>query len=390
MDRLEPERDNLRAALGWAIERRDAELGWRLGNALHFFWRVRGPLGEAREWLERILAIGAGGPARLRIDNLMHAGDLAYVHGDHETADARLDSALALARELADPEALAYALINRGMGALGRDQDARARALWEEALPLFRALGDIGHVAVILDNLGTIAWRQGDPTRALALFEQGLALSREQQVAWLEPNILGHVALAATDLGDYRRAAAIYPESLRLVWDNGDRWHFAGVLAGFAGLLAACGQCEQGARLCGAVAGLVETMGVRLSSAGQTSFERAAAAARSKLDETAFVAAWNEGRRMSPDEIRAEAAKMARSAPPVAHDRPADPGGLGLTPREREVLGLLAEGRSDREIAEALFISPKTVGVHVGNILGKLGVPSRAAAVAYVHRHGLA
>jgi DNA-binding NarL/FixJ family response regulator len=61
-----------------------------------------------------------------------------------------------------------------------------------------------------------------------------------------------------------------------------------------------------------------------------------------------------------------------------------------LTRRELEVLRLLVEGRSDREIAEALFISPKTVGTHVVNLLGKLGVPSRAAAIAYAHRHGLA
>jgi DNA-binding CsgD family transcriptional regulator len=61
-----------------------------------------------------------------------------------------------------------------------------------------------------------------------------------------------------------------------------------------------------------------------------------------------------------------------------------------LTRREREVLRLLADGRSDRQIAAALFISPKTVGSHVSSLLGKLGVPSRAAAVAHVHRQRLA
>lgn len=61
----------------------------------------------------------------------------------------------------------------------------------------------------------------------------------------------------------------------------------------------------------------------------------------------------------------------------------------GLTERERQILRLLAEGPSDREIAERLSISPKTVGVHVSHILAKLDVPSRAAAVAYAVRHGL-
>jgi DNA-binding NarL/FixJ family response regulator len=63
--------------------------------------------------------------------------------------------------------------------------------------------------------------------------------------------------------------------------------------------------------------------------------------------------------------------------------------GARLTPREQEILDLLAAGLDQREIAERLVISPKTVGTHIQRILGKLGVRSRAQAVAYAHRHGL-
>jgi DNA-binding NarL/FixJ family response regulator len=59
---------------------------------------------------------------------------------------------------------------------------------------------------------------------------------------------------------------------------------------------------------------------------------------------------------------------------------------LGLTPREREVLALVADGRSNRQIAEALFISAKTASVHVSNILAKLGVANRGEAAAVAHR----
>ena len=62
---------------------------------------------------------------------------------------------------------------------------------------------------------------------------------------------------------------------------------------------------------------------------------------------------------------------------------------LGLTARELEVLALVAEGRSNRQVAEALFISAKTASVHVSNILAKLGVASRVEAAAVAHRHGL-
>jgi DNA-binding NarL/FixJ family response regulator len=60
-----------------------------------------------------------------------------------------------------------------------------------------------------------------------------------------------------------------------------------------------------------------------------------------------------------------------------------------LTSREREVLRLIAAGRSNREIASVLFIAPKTASVHVSNILGKLGAASRTEAAAIAHREGI-
>ena len=74
-----------------------------------------------------------------------------------------------------------------------------------------------------------------------------------------------------------------------------------------------------------------------------------------------------------------------RSEPAAVATNPA-----GLTARELEVLRLLATGRSTEEIADALFISRRTATTHVGNILGKLGVNTRAAAVAFAHTHSLA
>jgi DNA-binding NarL/FixJ family response regulator len=81
----------------------------------------------------------------------------------------------------------------------------------------------------------------------------------------------------------------------------------------------------------------------------------------------------------------------AATAPAPPTPPPADPArGTGLTPRELEILGLIVEGRANREIAEALFVSPRTVENHVTSILAKLGVPSRTAAVATARRLGLA
>ncbi|HEY2957745.1 MAG TPA: AAA family ATPase [Actinomycetota bacterium] len=83
---------------------------------------------------------------------------------------------------------------------------------------------------------------------------------------------------------------------------------------------------------------------------------------------------------------RIDLAEPAAGAEP-APARPAAP--FGLTPREREVLVLLADGRTNAQIAVALFISVKTVGIHVSNVLAKLGVASRVEAAAVAHRGGL-
>ena len=75
----------------------------------------------------------------------------------------------------------------------------------------------------------------------------------------------------------------------------------------------------------------------------------------------------------------------ARGAPPTSDPAAA----LGLTPREGDVLRLLAQGRSNREIADSLYISPSTVNFHVTNLLAKLELDSRTAAATWAVRHGL-
>jgi DNA-binding CsgD family transcriptional regulator len=84
---------------------------------------------------------------------------------------------------------------------------------------------------------------------------------------------------------------------------------------------------------------------------------------------------------------QAGVANAARGGGSAAAPAPADP--FGLTAREREILALLAEGYTNRRLAESLFISESTAGVHVSNILGKLGVASRTEAATLAVRLGL-
>ena len=75
--------------------------------------------------------------------------------------------------------------------------------------------------------------------------------------------------------------------------------------------------------------------------------------------------------------------------PAVAPEAPSTAASLGLTRRETEVLALVAEGRTNRQIGQELFITPKTASLHVSRILAKLGVTGRGEAAAIAHRLGL-
>ena len=88
--------------------------------------------------------------------------------------------------------------------------------------------------------------------------------------------------------------------------------------------------------------------------------------------------------KLDADAVACVLAAAGQRAAPSPPRWPAD-----LTDREVEVLRLIARGRSNREVAERLFISAKTVGRHVENLYAKIGVSSRAAAALFAMEHGL-
>ena len=116
--------------------------------------------------------------------------------------------------------------------------------------------------------------------------------------------------------------------------------------------------------------------------------ERLIATAQQRLGSSAFAAAWERGAAMPMATAVAESQDIFTSAGRDSATPAAD--SLGLTRREREVLRLLCQGNSDREIAEILFVSRATASKHVASILAKLEVQSRTAAVARARELGVA
>jgi DNA-binding NarL/FixJ family response regulator len=157
----------------------------------------------------------------------------------------------------------------------------------------------------------------------------------------------------------------------------------AAVLAGSQG------QAVRSARLWGAAEALREAIGAGLVPVERHYYGLHIAAARAQLDRAAWQAAWNEGRTTSPERAIDYALEDQTTQ---REDTTASPETYpaGLSPREAEVLKLVARGLTNARIAKELFISPNTVNRHLNSIYHKLGVTSRAAATRFATKHGLA
>jgi DNA-binding CsgD family transcriptional regulator len=186
---------------------------------------------------------------------------------------------------------------------------------------------------------------------------------------------------------DHERARDLFDEGLLVSVELGNETDIVHYLEGLAAVVAAEGGIVRAARLWGAAEALLEQIEVGVHTyVSDCSLHRSRVAARARLDEAAWTAAWAEGRAMSPEQVVEYALERPETPEPAASESyPA-----GLSVREAEVLRLVAQGMTSALVAEELFISPNTVNRHLSSIYGKLGVNSRAAATRFAVEHGLA
>jgi predicted ATPase/DNA-binding SARP family transcriptional activator/DNA-binding NarL/FixJ family response regulator len=385
LERLETEHDNLRAALGWFLERGKAELGLRLGGALGEFWRLRGHLREGLRWLQALLCEGGdASPGRVRA--LVHAGWMAWERADFERSTRFSEEALALSRKLGDKEGAATALHNLGMVAIYDQMRAEeAQALFEESLALRRELGDKAGASRTLQRMGLISVVQHDFERAATLYEETLALGREagDKVAVSIALWLGGLAFLGMD--DHEKVSKLCEKGLDLARQLGHTHVVALILHVLAASAGQQGRAVRSARLWGASESLSDVLGVALGPAERYHYDPYITAARALLDEAVWNAAWAEGREMTL-EVAVEYALVedepASLTTPAPQRIPADEPSTKLTRRERKVAALVAQGLTNRRIAQELHIAERTAANHVANILKKLGLRSRDEVAA--------
>jgi DNA-binding CsgD family transcriptional regulator len=212
-----------------------------------------------------------------------------------------------------------------------------------------------------------------------------LARDRENRDAEGIAASLVNLGLAALITGELGRAAKLLDESLAVLREVHNKHTLVECLEAMAAVAGARGQTRRAARLLGVTQAVRENIGAPLPPNERALLEPYLAHAR--LDEAAWDAAYAQGRAMGLDEA-VEYALLAEEPAPSAHPPPEQPSVgrqvTALTRREKEVAKLVARGLTNRQMAQELSISERTVENHIGKILKKLGFSSRARIATWV------
>ena len=190
--------------------------------------------------------------------------------------------------------------------------------------------------------------------------------------------------------GDEAEAAQLFAEALTISIRQQEIAGIAENLAGVGMIAAATGNAREAALLFGAAETLRDRAGILSALDDDQIIADAMSAARDSIGASEFRNYFAEGRALSlvdANQVAADAA--ARSSTLLPSSSATSSVEHSLSPREVEVLGMLASGKNSRQIGAALFISPRTVTTHVGHIFEKLDVDSRASAVARAYQLGI-
>jgi predicted ATPase/DNA-binding CsgD family transcriptional regulator/DNA-binding XRE family transcriptional regulator len=391
--RLERDHHNLRASLRWAQEHNDAERLFRMCNALAYFWRVRAHLAEGQTWLEVALNLDAPAPQHLRARGLVGAGQLAVARNDFETATERLNAGLTAGRAVGDRWAEAMSLLYLGLTSLWQTGQIDARS--HTAVALFQEIGDswgagvamlgaIRFMAPFPDGMDTDQHRailRGFAAEICPAIERATELLRKAGEPYFYGRALLALAGALHRLDEQDRAVALAAEGAQLIWTSAGPGEVPAGLDYFAQFAAERGEHRRYVRLTAASDALRERYGDPKPPAAWPSRPLWSANARRFLGDQAYAREWRRGQALDIEHAMAYALKVVPSA--IGREAEDQVGGR-LTRREREVATLIAQGLTDREIAERLVITEGTVGSHVAHIFDKLGMRSRASLATWI------
>jgi predicted ATPase/class 3 adenylate cyclase/DNA-binding CsgD family transcriptional regulator/tetratricopeptide (TPR) repeat protein len=365
----------------------------------------------------------AAGDARGELVNLVPRAAIASRCGDYASAVADLEAAMDLADTIGEPFLMAQALLIGGGVEMARGRYNKARELIEAGIEAGRETGSpfLASAGTVLAALDLV---EGHAARALAGYEEEQRARGETNLwlYWLSPRPAGIVE-AHHALGDLTSARACVEPMLeaasatdhtievahlllaraRLTRSEGEgagaEADAHAALAIFAPaeavadalaaleVIASCAadqeSVREAARLLGATDAIRAQFGCVRSGSDQAEYDATLQGVRARLDATDLASALEEGRGLSLEAVvtYARRGRGERKRPSTGWE--------SLTPAELDVVKRVATGASNREIADALFISANTVKIHVSHVFSKLGLSSRSELAAAAVRRGI-
>ena len=394
---------------------------------------------KATEMFDQALTLLRQVDARFDLTTVLFLyGDRARAHGDLNRAEALYQESLSIAQAVQNRVLTPTPLGNLGRLAVYRQDYERAATLLQQAVALARELGSRVGIADWLVQLGTLEVYRGNHTTAEQYLEETLALYRDLGNQMGIAQVCHCLADLALHRSEYDRAATLVRKSLSMSQNflaNFSNREFSIARLLIVGKLASVrSDYEEAARLFGAVEALRQQFGYVLEPLPLVEYQDSMTNVQKHMDTTAFETAWIEGQALTEAEairfalnyvhsayvledmaqatafqdekdlIQDQRHSMTLERTPALHGSgthseetssksstpvlPTHPD--GLTRREVEVLRLIAEGRTDAQVAELLVISPRTVNHHLTSIYRKIQVSTRAAATRYAFEHRLA
>jgi DNA-binding CsgD family transcriptional regulator/tetratricopeptide (TPR) repeat protein len=435
LDELETEYANLRSALAWLRESGNIAPLLELGGALFFFWQLRWHLRDGREWLKWGLAQDVEVPSPARAIGQLALSGIMFAQWDLEPALALCEESLRLYRECGDVAGIAHACDHAACLLGHLDQHERALTYGDEAIAALEALSSAPwaeRAAIHVHHYrGYAAWARDDVAGAEKIFVE--VVERQQAIAQRTSHEHSYTCWPLAGLGslahargDHVAALAHHRAALDHAWRFQEMRGNACTLTNIAALLAEAGRWQEAARLFGAAEAFCDRMGldfirdvlpfscsVDMEKSGEVIAKSLARGCEgwnlalalglnvpSPVPDPAVANVfWSAGHKTAIADAVMEAlavdlatpaamvSQASRAAMTSALER--DPEANGLTRRERDVLALLCQRLTDPEIAERLFISPRTAEGHVSQIISKLGVANRREAAAVAVRLAL-